>query len=112
MPFRDPITKRAYNIAYQKAYYRSHKVEFREKNRLRKRAARLYLQSLKRAVPREVCGETDFRCLDFHHSDDQEKVAGLSELATNGTSIDALVRELEKCNVLCKNCRAKEHFKQ
>ena len=112
MPFKDPGIRRAYNVAYQRAYYRRHKLRYLQKNRLRKRVARRYLENLKRARSCMVCGESDFRCLDFHHSSGAEKVAGLSQLATDGAAITRLDKELEKCVVLCRNCHAKEHFKR
>jgi hypothetical protein len=112
MPFKDRRVRQAYNIAYQHAYYRRHKLLYLQKNRLRKRTARNYLANLKRARSCTVCGESDFRCLDFHHSSGLEKVAGLSQLATDGAAINRLDQELEKCVVLCKNCHAKEHFKR
>jgi len=112
MPYRDPETRRTYNLAYQRSYYRRHKAEYLSKNRRRKNDARTYLRNLKKATPCAICGESDFRCLDFHHSRDHRKVTGLSELATDGAAIDRIDRELRKCVVLCKNCHAKEHFKR
>jgi hypothetical protein len=112
MPYKDPDIRRAYNIAYQRVYHRRHKAEHIEKNRVRKYNARTYLKRLKRERPCVECGEADFRCLDFHHSNGHEKLANLSHLATDGATIDRLNRELQKCVVLCKNCHAKEHFKR
>jgi len=112
MPYGNPLARRAYNIAYQRVYYRNHKPEYIEKNRVRKKKARKYLENLKKVHPCAICGESDSRCLDFHHSIAHEKVAELSQLATDGASIDRLDRELDKCIVLCKNCHAKEHFKR
>ena len=112
MPYKDPITRRAYNLAYQRAYYLRYKERYLAKNRVRKKNARTFLEHLKRANPCTVCGESDFRCLDFHHSEGREKVAGLSYLATDGATIGRLNRELEKCVILCKDCHAKEHFKR
>ncbi len=112
MPYKNPSVRRSYNIVYQRVYYRLHKPTFIEKNRARKRAARDYLESVKRKRSCVVCGESDFRCLDFHHLNGRDKWAGLSELATDGAAIERLNRELAKCTVLCRSCHAKEHFKR
>ena len=112
MPFQDPGVRRSYNIAYRQNYYRNHKLLYLQKSRLRNRTSRKYLEHLKRARSCEVRGESDFRCLDFHHSKSVEKLAGFSQLATDGAAISKLDRELQKCVVLCTNCLAKEHFKR
>jgi 5-methylcytosine-specific restriction endonuclease McrA len=111
MPYKDPAKRRAYNLVYQREYYRNHKVEYWLKNRARKRAARQFLSEVKQRNPCARCGESDLRCLDFHHQGIHEKFAELSNMATDGAAIVSLERELQKCIVLCKNCHAKEHFK-
>jgi hypothetical protein len=111
MPFKDPAVRRDYNLRYQRLYYERNKAEFIEKNRRRKQDARKFLWERKATRNCAACGETDPRCLDFHHQGRQPKVAGLSQMATDGAAIRSIERELEKCIVLCKNCHAKEHLK-
>ena len=111
MPYKNPVVRHDYNAAYQPRYYRNHRLAALARQKRRKRDARLYLQARKRAAKCARCGESDVRCLDFHHRPGHVKVAGLARLATDGAAIKTLERELEKCVVLCKNCHAKEHFK-
>jgi len=111
MPYKNPNVRRAYNAAYQPSYCLNHKTAALARQRRRKRDARLYLQARKRAEKCSRCGESDVRCLDFHHRPRHVKVAGLARLATDGAAIKTIERELKKCVVLCKNCHAKEHFK-
>jgi hypothetical protein len=111
MPYKNPMVRRSYNMAYQPPYYRNHKQAALARQRRRKSTARLFLQSRKSAEKCSRCGESDVRCLDFHHRPGPVKVAGLARMATDGASIKALELELKKCVVLCKNCHAKEHFK-
>lgn len=54
-----------------------------------------------------VCGEQDFYNLDNDHLVKKEKVFSISEFVTKGYGdVDALQKELDKCQVLCKKCHA------
>ena len=54
------------------------------------------------------CGESDIRCLEFHHRDPSIKSF---EISNKGKykSEEILVAEIGKCDVLCKNCHMKTH---
>lgn len=56
------------------------------------------------------CGETEHRCLDFHHLDPKSKDFNLS-LVANGTitSIKRIQCEIDKCAIVCANCHRKIH---
>lgn len=111
MPYKDPQTRRAYNIRYLRVHYRERRSDYIEMNRLRKRAARIFLWELKQSSRCTKCGEPDPRCLDFHHENHLHKSAGLSQMATDGAGLASIRRELSKCVVLCKNCHARTHFR-
>lgn len=49
------------------------------------------------------CSETDPRCLVFHHSG--KKNATVARLVADSTSWAELWTEVERCRVLCSNCR-------
>lgn len=55
------------------------------------------------------CGESDPRCLEFHHVG--KKRYKISYLLTSGHSLAYLQEEIAKCVVLCTNCHRKEHFR-
>ncbi len=55
------------------------------------------------------CGESNPVCLDFHHREPSEKVKTISRLKSSGMSIKALIKEIEKCDVVCANCHRKIH---
>jgi hypothetical protein len=61
--------------------------------------------------PCSICGETDPVVLEFHHLG--EKDNEVSRLMGRGASLEALIREIEKCSVVCANCHrritAEEH---
>lgn len=53
------------------------------------------------------CGMDDFRCLEFHHLDPNEKEDNLSNLYRHTKKF---LEELKKCVVLCANCHKIRHF--
>jgi hypothetical protein len=52
------------------------------------------------------CGLDDMRTLEFDHLDGVEKVAGVMSLARSGASITRIQAEIDKCEVVCRNCHA------
>ena len=60
----------------------------------------------------ERCGESHPSCIQFHHKDPSEKEGQISAMAGKGVSIERIKTEIDKCEVLCANCHAKEHWDQ
>jgi len=56
------------------------------------------------------CGESNILCLEFHHRDQLDKLFNIS-LGGKKTSITRLEHEIEKCDIICKNCHTKIHNK-
>lgn len=58
-----------------------------------------------------VCGikETIPALYDFHHIDKESKLFAISSI-TNKHSLEEIVKELNKCAVLCANCHRKTHY--
>lgn len=54
------------------------------------------------------CGDTRYYVLDFHHPD-QNKEYEVSQM--HGFSLEKIIREIEKCEVLCANCHREEHHR-
>jgi len=50
------------------------------------------------------CGESDVRCLEFDHRDRATKSSSISRLVRNFSSWNAILAEIEKCDVRCANC--------
>lgn len=57
------------------------------------------------------CGESDPACLLFHHRDPATKQGHVSKLKEQ-VSLENLMAEIAKCDVLCANCHMKEHHRQ
>lgn len=54
------------------------------------------------------CPEKDSVCLDWHHLDPKVKEGHVTDMITHN-SWKAVLQELEKCVVVCRNCHAKIH---
>jgi hypothetical protein len=50
------------------------------------------------------CGATDLRVLDFDHRDPAFKRAGIGVMLAGGWTWQAMLTEIEKCDVRCANC--------
>jgi hypothetical protein len=68
-----------------------------------------WLRDLKRGLKCSRCGENHPATLQFHHRDPSVKEAEIGNMARQW-SAERLLSEIEKCEVLCANCHAKEHF--
>jgi hypothetical protein len=55
------------------------------------------------------CGESDGRCLQFHHHDPESKTESIARLISHSRPTAAVIREVRKCVVLCANCHRKVH---
>lgn len=87
--------------------YCSHKVIRDRMNRYRR-----VLHEYKASKGCSICGYNDYRALQFHHVDKSDKEYNVSEMIRNGLSINRVLKEVEKCIVLCGNCHLKLHFEE
>lgn len=71
-----------------------------------------WFQDLKKNLKCEKCGVQDFRVLDFHHKDPNEKDLEVSNMVRLRWSKKRILAEIEKCKVLCANCHRIEHWEE
>ena len=55
------------------------------------------------------CGHDVYEDLDYHHKDPLTKVATVSDMVGR-YSRQRILDEIQKCEVLCKNCHMKHHY--
>lgn len=80
----------------------------KQKNKDAKRKTAEYINSIKQSATCARCGNSDFRCLVFHHLRDKE--FDISVAVQRRISLDVIKKEIEKCEVLCANCHMIEHY--
>jgi len=98
--------------ACKQIYFQTH--DYSEKRHARNRVLRQQNQILtdeyKRSRACCKCGEDDPICLDFHHTNKNDKSYTIG--GRLGQKWNTLLLEIEKCIVICANCHRKEHRKQ
>ena len=107
MSFKDVNT-------YNREYYQRNRVHLLEKQRQKNRqfaeSRRRWLVEYKKTLSCVRCNENHPATLTFHHRESSEKSFEIGNAIGLGVSLKRLVAEIEKCEVLCANCHAKEHL--
>jgi hypothetical protein len=113
MPTKDPAKRRA--LARDSYHRRKHLLDDEERTRqtavkqARLHTNRVWFAELKDRFVCTRCGESHPACLQFHHEDPTTKELGLSDAIRRGWGRARILRELEKCKVLCANCHIRHH---
>jgi hypothetical protein len=113
MAFKDAEERRAYFREYNKGWYRRHKKRLLEKRRQRNEKLRQWLRQYKSKLVCMECGESHPACLQFHHRDRVGKSFNIgSIIGRTDISLQRILKEIDKCDVLCGNCHAIYHWKE
>lgn len=118
MPKKEREKKLAYHSEYNKKWYQNPENAAQKKKDAkiwRKKIIernREFLKNYRESHPCETCKESHIACLDFHHRDPQEKEIEVSIMVRKGMSLERIMKEIEKCMVLCRNCHAKLHYQE
>lgn len=92
----------------RKKYYDKDKEGNIERARKTRKRLEYEFQVLKSKLKCKECGESDSRCLDFHHIEPEDKLKSVREaFFKNGKK--AAQEEADKCEILCANCHRKHH---
>ncbi len=71
---------------------------------------RAWYAGLKKTLSCIVCGENRSECLDFHHRAPGQDNRGISFYVRNRAAKDRVLKEMDKCDVLCANCHRHLHW--
>lgn len=100
--------------AYVRQHYRTYRAKYIDKARRRTiRQSAInneFVIAYLRQHPCVDCGEIDIIVLEFDHLG--EKLTEVSELCTAGYSLEAVKREIDKCEVVCANCHRRRTAKR
>lgn len=94
---------------HREIWYPRNKKRRMELNSIWKVKERDRFNEYKKTLSCVVCGENESSCLDFHHKDASEKEGAIATLLSKNNSFNAVLKEIEKCVVLCANCHRKYH---
>jgi hypothetical protein len=87
------------------------KLRTKKYNRLKVVKIRQWFLAIKESFKCSRCPESRAVCLDFHHTDPTKKERNVSGMI-NGAGAESkkrILKEIEKCVVLCANCHRVEH---
>jgi hypothetical protein len=90
---------------YHKAYQQRHPKRFNRE----KYDDRMAMINHAKSSGCSVCGETDIRCLDFHHKNPEEKKFSISG-GSVWRKVECILEEIDKCSIICANCHRKLHY--
>ncbi len=107
---RAPHCKVCYAAKRREVYHTRDKAKIKIAVKQRKIELRKRFFEWKESLECTKCGEDDSNCLDFHHTDSKEKdIEVSSALWSNSWGWERLMKEVNKCMVVCRNCHAKIH---
>lgn len=114
MPYKDTETQKAYLRAYDREYYKKNRERLlekqKEKNRRYLEKVGAWLNEYKKGLSCSRCSESHPATLQFHHRNPNEKEFSVSMFRRGKYSKARILAEIEKCEVICANCHAKEHW--
>lgn len=92
---------------------------WREKNRItdnkriykRKTEIKIWFKEFRKNLQCSKCPENHPACIDFHHKEGKEKKdLEIARMVQCGYSKERILKEIEKCDILCSNCHRKLHW--
>ena len=108
MAYKDKQKQIEYHKKWYKKYYEENKEKERARIEQRRTKIREWFRNYKLSKKCQLCGESDPACLDFHHKHRRQKML-ISSLYAGGYSPKILLKEMDKCMVVCANYHRKIH---
>lgn len=93
----------------RKRHYRLNRGKIRNQTLLWRKNYSEWFKNLKKKLKCSLCEEKESCCLEFHHLDSSKKETEVSNAIKLGWSKKRVLKEIEKCAVLCSNCHRKLH---
>lgn len=103
---------RACHSDYTHDHYIKNKQYYKNKAARRRRELQDWMAEQKSILKCSRCVESHAACLEFHHTDPTQKDENLSTAVNRGWSVQRLISEIEKCEVVCSNCHRKLHYEE
>jgi hypothetical protein len=97
---------------YMSEHYKSHKKSYIDNIKQRKNDLYKWIKEYKSKLKCEQCGENHPAVLDFHHVDPKQKDFSIGNALHTLMGKKRILREINKCSVLCSNCHRKLHWNE
>lgn len=105
MAFKNKADQAKY---HKEVWYPKNKERRAELNKAWRERNKLKFQEWKAEQQCSLCLEKEPCCLEFHHLDPSKKEYTIASVS-RFTTFDNLLKEINKCVVLCANCHRKVH---
>ena len=90
---------------YSKEHYTSNVDYYKVKNKNHKKSLKEFVIKYKEGKPCSDCGGNyPSYVMDFDHRDPTSKLGSVSILCVSGRSLEWVISEIEKCDLICANC--------
>ena len=96
----------------RKESYEKNKSVTLKRNKKNVSKTREWYHAYKSTLKCSQCSESHPACLEFHHRDSKTKDKEVSMMLQSTISKEKLMKEIEKCDVLCSNCHKKHHYNE
>lgn len=93
---------------YNKKHYQTYKQHYLDKSKKQRLKIQEWFKDYKSKLKCARCPENHPATLDFHHTEDKE--FNISNMSGRKHSINSILKEISKCEVLCANCHRKLHY--
>ena len=100
------------NSEYLKQHYKDNKQYYSDKSKNYKTKSKEFIWEIKCNSKCVVCGYNNPASLDFHHRDPKVKEINISYICRYGWSEERILKEIDKCDILCSNCHREFHHKE
>ncbi len=100
---------REHKREYDRQWYRKHSAQILARNAEQKRKIHQWYEEHKASLACQRCPENHPATLIFHHRDPNEKESSISQAMHDGWSIERILKEMQKCDILCVNCHRRLH---
>lgn len=95
---------------YRKAHYKAKPDYYIAKTKEARKRRLTEREEFKKDLKCQVCGESRWWVLEFHHRDPKEKEYSIGRKSTR--SMRKMQEEIKKCDVLCANCHKDHHYQE
>ena len=104
--------QREHQRAYNRSWYAANKKRRYATIKAHYARTKLWFKQYKATLQCARCPENHPACLQFHHKNPRTKVLEVTECVARNWSRKRIMQEIRKCEVLCANCHAKEHWRK